>query len=269
MNSSCLQIREKLNEFYKTSRPYAEHLAGEDETYFKRYLGLIERYGKHCETLLDAGCGTGLSSSLLSRGRKQVVGMDLSELFLKHGRPEEQNGNFSLVAGDILSLPFQENSFDLVGSYLVVEFLPDVERGLLEMVRVLRKGGILVMVAPNQLSPIWPFRDFLGMIFGGPPRPVWCETPQTALKVLWRNLYLSIQKMLEREPRFLYREPDLTCQKVVGRDSDAVYVANPIDLVRFLKPRGFRILRIGSGSNGLERCFPFWSVAVEVVAQKI
>ncbi len=288
-------VREKLSEFYKTSEPYARHLAEEDEAYFRRYLSLIERYGGSSEFILDAGCGTGLSSYLLSQRKQRVVGVDLSELFLKqknHSIPRTnrafdkspadvpltlnllpqrgrgEGGGLLLMAGDILALPFHDASFDLVTSYLVIEFLPDVEKGLEEMTRVLRRGGILIVVAPNQLSPIWPFRDFFRMLSGGPPRPVWCENPWAALRMLGRNLYLSIRKIAEGKPRFLYREPDLSCDRVVGKDSDAVYLANPIDLVKFLKARGFQILKIGSGSNGFERSFPFWAVAVEVVARK-
>ena len=261
-------VRDKLREFYNTSQAYAEHLATEDEAYFRRYVSLIEKYGSRAETLLDAGCGTGLSSYLLSQRKRSVVGVDLSELFLKEGRRRNINGNPFFAAADILSLPFQDETFDLVGSYLVIEFLPNVEKGLTEMVRVLRRGGILLIVAPNFLSPIWPIRDFFRMMSGGPPRPVWCESPRAALTTFWRNALLSLKKSFQREPEFLYREPDLTCRRVVGRDSDSVYVACPGDFVHFLKQRGFRILRIGASSSVLDRIFPYLSVAVEVIAEK-
>jgi SAM-dependent methyltransferase len=263
------QIKEKLREFYNSSQAYAEHLAAEDENYFRRYLSLIDRYAAKAEAVLDAGCGTGLSSYLLSKKKKKVVGIDLSELFLKQARQRETGGNLFFAVADMLSLPFPNMTFDLVGSYLVIEFLPDVEKGLEEMGRVLRKGGILLIIAPNLLSPIWPFKDFFRMLEGGPSRPVWCESPRMALSAFLRNLFLSFQKIFQRKPRFLYRQPDLTCRNVVGRDSDSVYLAHPTDLVRFLKARGFRILRSGSESSLLERLFPFLSVSVEVVAQKL
>lgn len=262
-------LRERLAEFYRTSQAYAEHLAGEDGTYFRRYLSLVNRYGAEAETLLDAGCGTGLSSYLLSQGERKVIGIDLSELFLRQGKREDIHENLLLATADILNLPFQDESFDLVGSYLVVEFLPDVPRGLEEMIRVLRKGGTLLIVTPNLLSPTWPIKDFFRILFGGDPRPVWCEDAQSALVTFWRNLTLSVKKGLRRKPEFLYREPDLTCRRVVGRDSDSVYLACPRDFTCFLKGRGFRILRTGGSSTLLERLFPSLSVAVEVVAQKI
>jgi len=252
-------LRERLSRFYKTSQAYAQHLAAEDRDYFRRYLSLVNRYGDHAGTLLDAGCGTALSSDLLSQGKRKVIGVDLSELFLKQGKRESGRSNLLLAAADILSLPFQDESFDMVSSYLVVEFLPDVPKGLEEMSRVLRKGGTLLIVTPNLLSPTWPLRDFFRIAFGGAPRPVWCEDTRSALRTFSRNLSLSIKKAFQKKPEFLYREPDLSCQRVVGRDSDSVYLACPQDLIRFLEGRGFRILRRSAAA----------SVAVEIAAQKI
>lgn len=271
MNSSLpsQEIRKKLRKFYNTSQPYTEHLAREDSNYFRRYLSLIDRYGSQAETILDAGCGTGLSSYLLSQKKQKVVGIDLSELFLERGRRSYSNRNLLLAAADILHLPFRDGAFDWVGSYLVVEFLPDVQKGLEEMIRVLRKGGVLLIVAPNLLSPQWPLQDFFSLIRGGPANPVWCENPGAALATFWRNFVISLKKNFQTGPEFLYRNPDLTCNRVVGRDSDSVYLACPSDLIRFLKQKGFRILRRGPSSTVLERLFPSWSAAVEVVAEKI
>jgi len=264
------KVREELSRFYKTSRAYSEHLAVEDEAYFKRYLSLIDRYAAQARTVLDAGCGTGLSTRLLAKKGKRAFGVDLSPFFLSQGNqtPAERNAPAPLAAGDILSLPFRDGVFDLVASYLVFEFVPDPRRGLEEMARVLKKGGILLIITPNLLSPIWPLGDFFRMLAGGPSRPVWCETPRAAFSTFWRNLRLSLRKRFQTEPEFLYRMPDLSCQKVVGRDSDSVYLISPTDLGRFLKKRGFQVLRTGSRSLWIERLFPFLAASVEFVARK-
>lgn len=262
-------FRQKLRDFYAHSEAYLEHLDVDDPAYFKRYLGFVERYGSRCQTLLDAGCGTGFSSYLLSQKKERVVGLDLSPLFLKKGAEKYRGKNLLRTAGDILNLPFRDETFDLVGSYLVIETIPDVQKGLDEMARVLKKEGTLIVIAANLLSPIWPFRDFFRILFGGASRPVWCETPKEAFKTFLRNFSVSVFKWFEVEPRLIYREPDLSCKKVVGRDSESVCLVSPLDLVRFLKRKGFRILRMGSQSGWFEKFFPSFAVALEVVAEKI
>ncbi len=262
-------LRKQLQEFYGTSQAYLEHLDIEDEKYFKRYLSFIERYAPRTETVLDLGCGTGFSSYLLSQRKKWVIGMDLSELFLKRGNERRNSPNLLRVTGDIQELPFREGAFDLVSSYQVIETLPDVKKGIEEMTRVLKKKGVLIIIAANLLSPIWPLRDFFRLLCGGQGRPVWCESPQAAFHIFRQNLMTGIRKWFEREPRFLYRQPDLTCRKVVGRDSESVCLVAPIDIARILKKKGFRILRMGSQSGWIEKLFPSFSVALEIVAEKI
>lgn len=261
-------LRKKLRKFYGTSEAYLRHLDIEDEKYFKRYLSFIERYGSRTETVLDLGCGTGFSSYLLSQRKRWVVGLDLSELFLKRGQERCPAANLLRITGDIQELPFRDEAFDLVSSYQVIETLPDVKKGIKEMARVLKPGGVLIVVAANLLSPLWPLRDLFRLLRGGEGRPVWCETAEDAFRIFRRNLATGIRKWFEREPQFLYREPDLTCRRVVGRDSESVCLVAPVDIARLLKKKGFRILRMGSQSGWIERLFPSFSVALEIVAEK-
>jgi len=261
-------FRKKLRKFYGSSEVYLHHLDRDDASYFKRYLIFVDRFASQARTILDAGCGTGFSSYLLSQKKEKVVGLDLSPLFLKKGRARFKANNLLLTAGDILELPFRDETFDLVSSYLVIETLPDVKRGIEEMARVVKRGGMLIVLAPNLLSPIWPIRDFFQLLLGKSASPVWSATPREALKTFRRNFTVSFHKLFEREPKFLYREPDLTCKRVVGRDSESVCLVSPLDLARVLEKKGFRILRIGSKSGLLGRIFPSFSIALEVVAQK-
>lgn len=262
------QVRLALRDFYKTSELYAAHLEKETEAYFARYMRLIDQYAPQAETLLDAGCGTGLSSYMLSLRRRRVVGVDLSEFFLRKASPLQQSPNLLRAAGDMLSLPFRDNQFDFVGSYLVISFIPDIERALKEIVRVLKPGGIVLIVTPNQASPLWPLKDFARMLLGGGARPVFCETPAGALKTAWNNACFSFHKRRETTTRFEYIEPDLTCRRVVGGESDAVYRSSPLDFVRFFKAAGFTILRTGSRNSLFEKLVPAWAASIEFAARK-
>ena len=261
-------VRLRLRRFYQTSEPYARHLERETEAYFARYLRLIEMYSRGAETILDAGCGTGLSSYMLSLRKRRVVGMDLSEFFLQRATPFQHNPNLHRIAGDMLELPFAKAAFDLVASYLVISFVPDVPRALSEMDRVLKPGGVVLIITPNQASPLWPLKDYLRQLRGGPGRPIFSETPLGALRTAVSNGLFSLQKVFETGPCFRYWEPDLSCRTVVGGESDSVYRSSPVDFSRYFQKKNYEVLRTGSESGWMEKFVPQWASSIEFVARK-
>jgi len=92
---------------------------------------------------LDVGCGPGaLTAALVQRlGIANVFGADPSEPFVQACRARLPG--VEVVAAAAESLPFAEGVFDAAVSQLVVNFMPDAEAGLREMVRVTRKGGVV------------------------------------------------------------------------------------------------------------------------------
>ncbi len=96
--------------------------------------------------VLDIGCGTGDLSIAFSTVGK-VVGCDFCHPMLTIGREKvarfQLRDRIDLLAGDALSLPFVPGAFDAVVSAFVVRNLANIEKGLVEMRRVLRPGGIL------------------------------------------------------------------------------------------------------------------------------
>src|SRR5260370_27805666 len=86
-----------------------------------------------------------------------------------------------LAAGDALHLPFADEQFDAVVSAFVVRNLADVARGIAEQVRVLRPGGMVVVLEttpgpPGLLRPLYRlcFRylvPWLGQLIPGDPSP--------------------------------------------------------------------------------------------------
>ena len=99
------------------------------------------------ETVLDAGCGTGrLTADLLAalpRGR--VVGIDLSQNMLLSARDHlsgQLGSSFSLVAGDLLHLPFRR-AFDGIVSTAAFHWVLDHDQLFLNLRRALVPGGWL------------------------------------------------------------------------------------------------------------------------------
>jgi demethylmenaquinone methyltransferase / 2-methoxy-6-polyprenyl-1,4-benzoquinol methylase len=96
--------------------------------------------------ILDLGCGTGDLSILFSR-IGPVAGCDFSHPMLQIAarkiKGNGMDGSVSLIEADALQLPFPDTSFDVVVSAFVLRNLADMDRGLQEMRRVLRPGGVM------------------------------------------------------------------------------------------------------------------------------
>ena len=271
VSETSLQLRQRMREFYETSETYKELLSAHDETYLRHYVELVIRYAPSGSRILDLGCGNGISSRLLNQADFDVVGTDISALFLEEAQ-EWENPKLRYQVCDVLELPFENNSFDVICSNELIEHLPDVETALTEMIRVVRKGGKVVLSGPNLCSPITPFLDWIRMMFGKPGRPVWGETKQQALQQLKRNCGLYINKrFLTKTPHFIYRNPDLQAD-AIGGDADSAYYANPIDLAQFFKLNGFNIVKkaVGFGIKGriVANMFPYLSPYITMVVQK-
>jgi SAM-dependent methyltransferase len=99
--------------------------------------------------VLDAGCGVGWGSARLAdAGARSVVGVDLDELSLENARQRSDQATF--VRGDLLSLPFEDGSFDLVVSFETIEHVQQPDRAIDELRRVLRDGGLVAVSTPNR-----------------------------------------------------------------------------------------------------------------------
>lgn len=93
--------------------------------------------------VLDLGCGVGHSFAALAP--RETVGVDRDAAVLA-GQERET------VAADMRRLPFPEGRFASVVSVQSLEHVPDPERVLAEVVRVLQPGGTAVFVTPNRLT---------------------------------------------------------------------------------------------------------------------
>ena len=266
-----MSIRERMREFYETSETYKGLLSAHDEVYLRHYVELVTRYAPSRSKILDLGCGNGISARLLNQSDFDVIGTDISPLFLEEARAWE-NPKLRYRVCDVMELPFESDSFDVICSNELVEHLPDVETALTEMIRVVCRGGRIVISGPNLCSPLIPFLDWLNLMSGKPGRPVWGETKRQALQQFTRNCRLYVQKrFLTKSPNFIYREPDLQAD-AIGGDADSAYYASPIDLAQFFRSHGCTIVKkaIGFGIKGriIAGAFPYLSPYITMVVEK-
>jgi SAM-dependent methyltransferase len=91
-------------------------------------------------TVLDAGCGAGRYSEVLSRWGGRVVSMDLSDAVEACHRNLAPRDVF-VVQGDIFHPPLADESFDIIISVGVLDHTPDPKAAFKRLARLLRPGG--------------------------------------------------------------------------------------------------------------------------------
>jgi SAM-dependent methyltransferase len=99
------------------------------------------------DSLLDVGCGTGVLDRWLARrtaGNNRIVAVDIHRTLLHEAtalaKQDGLEGLITFQGGNAETLPFKDNSFDVVLSSTVMELL-DADQMLREMIRVTRPGG--------------------------------------------------------------------------------------------------------------------------------
>ncbi len=114
------------------------------------------------DRVLDAACGTGdLALADLRAGAAAVVGLDFSEAMLARAR--RKGAELEWVAGDMLKMPFADASFDAATVGFGIRNVADLELGLRELRRVLRRGGRLAILEITR--PLGPLRPFYSLWF--------------------------------------------------------------------------------------------------------
>jgi len=104
------------------------------------FPALVSGNGKKKLTVLDVGCGTGISSDYWAQKFGcEVVGVDPAAQLIA-----QNNNKFSkFVVGSAEKLPFADKSFDVVVSFTAIQNFSDVEMGLKEIVRVGKSWFVL------------------------------------------------------------------------------------------------------------------------------
>ncbi len=95
------------------------------------------------DSLLDAGCGSGMFSSLAIKTGADVVGIDAAHALLEVAR--KRNFSNTFLEEDLEALPFANDSFDVVAGFNSFQYAGSFENGLKEAKRTLRPGGKLVI----------------------------------------------------------------------------------------------------------------------------
>ena len=114
---------------------------------WERRRALLLREARPGERVLDLGCGAGRFVAALRDAGAQPVGVEIAEAALERARRNVPGADLRLLEPDG-SLPLEHGSIDLVWCSEVLEHVGDTSGLLLEVRRVLRSGGRLLVTVP-------------------------------------------------------------------------------------------------------------------------
>ncbi len=118
--------------------------------HMQRYLSIIDLVrGK---VVLDIACGEGYGTHIISKYAEKVYGMDISKEAIDNANNKYVEKNLSFCESSVDSINLNDNSLDVVVSFETIEHLNEElqEKFMLEVKRVLKKEGILIISSPNK-----------------------------------------------------------------------------------------------------------------------
>ncbi|HEX8508410.1 MAG TPA: methyltransferase domain-containing protein [Propionibacteriaceae bacterium] len=153
MNEEEVSWRQYVTDFHRDRSGVAEavlsrSLAGDHSP----YRWLARAVSADATVVLDVASGSGPMSRELARSDRMIVGLDLSAEELSVAA---ERGPGPWVRGDLLALPFADQSVDAVTSSMGLVVVTPLGQVLSEISRVLKPGGVLAAIAPA-LRPLGP-----------------------------------------------------------------------------------------------------------------
>jgi len=134
---------------------------GTDVSWRKKVVAAVA--ATNPDSILDIATGTGdLAIQMANTGATRIVGLDLSDGMLSVGRKKiaakELDVEIEMIQGDSENLPFEADSFDAITVAFGVRNFENLELGLSEIFRVLKPGGIFV-VLETSVPKRFPFKQ--------------------------------------------------------------------------------------------------------------
>ncbi len=134
---------------------------GTDQGWRRNVLKMVS--DTNPENILDIATGTGDLAILLSKSNaKKIVGLDLSAGMLEVGKEKVKALNLQnkieMIQGDSENLPFPNNTFDAITVAFGIRNFENLEKGLSEILRVLKPNGIFVILETS-VPTKFPFKQ--------------------------------------------------------------------------------------------------------------
>lgn len=134
---------------------------GIDVSWRKKVVKLVGE--NNPQQILDIATGTGDLALMMSElNPEKIVGLDISEGMLQVGRQKIAKANLSnkikMIVGDSENIPFPDNTFDAITVSFGVRNFENLDKGLTEILRVLKPGGKFVILETSNPTK-FPFKQ--------------------------------------------------------------------------------------------------------------
>ncbi|MFY7742878.1 MAG: bifunctional demethylmenaquinone methyltransferase/2-methoxy-6-polyprenyl-1,4-benzoquinol methylase UbiE [Flavobacterium sp.] len=134
---------------------------GTDIKWRKKVLSIVQ--AKNPTTILDIATGTGDLAILLSKTKaEKIIGLDISVGMLEVGKKKivqkKLDNRIEMILGDSENLPFEDNSIDAITVAFGIRNFENLEKGLSEIVRVLKPNGVFVILETS-VPQKFPFKQ--------------------------------------------------------------------------------------------------------------
>ena len=150
----------EANQHFQTTAPAWRELYYRTDVYSLLYqerrnavLSLVDGLGLSSPRVLEVGCGPGITSVALGTRGHTVYAIDtvpaMIDMTRKHAADSQMESRILPTIGDIHALGFPENSFDLAVVVGVTEWLASLDQPMLELTRVVKPGGFLIITGDN------------------------------------------------------------------------------------------------------------------------
>jgi SAM-dependent methyltransferase len=127
------------------------------------------------KSAIDIGCGSGRFTVAMAEYCSSVIGVDINKTGIDVARryaEEAKRSNVEFIDGDVLDLPFKEDSFDFCFSKGVLHHTGNLELGLREFMRVMRTGGAGFLYLYGSGGIYWTSRARMREVFKLIPKDI-------------------------------------------------------------------------------------------------
>jgi phosphatidylethanolamine/phosphatidyl-N-methylethanolamine N-methyltransferase len=148
---------------YKFWSPFYDHFFNSGQFLKARKKIFQEKKFDYGQNILVVGVGTGADLELISHQELNITAIDYSNEMLDKARKKFKDSSIQFFNMDAQNLDLDDNQFDVVIGSLVLSVVPDANKCLKEMIRVLKKGGEIIIF--DKFSPtgkdLSPFKKVL------------------------------------------------------------------------------------------------------------